>query len=164
MKEIIVAAAILYLLSRKTKTDGANFPGTGTYRGMRNNNPGNIRITANPWLGKIPVSMNSDGSFEQFYTMEDGVRAALVNMRTHYKRGKNNIRKMVTTWAPYSDNEKQAVDNYIQSVSNYAGIDPDNYFEWNKRNAVNIAYRIFRFENNGEGPAKGLIKKAFDRI
>jgi len=164
MKEIAAFIAILYLISREKTPMGSATSAGSKYRGMRNNNPGNIRITSIPWIGKIPVSMNTDKQFEQFYKMEDGIRAALVNMRTHYNRGKDTIRKMVTTWAPYSDNPAPAVDNYIQSVSNYANLDPDEYFDFNKKNAVNIMYRIFRFENNGEGPAKGLISEQFDRI
>ena len=31
-----------------------------TIRGLRNNNPRNIRISETPWQGKIPKSLNTD--------------------------------------------------------------------------------------------------------
>ena len=55
-------------------------------RGIRNNNPLNIRI-GNTWLGE--VADPSDPSFEQFVSMQYGVRAACVLLRRyirHYKR------------------------------------------------------------------------------
>lgn len=172
MKNWIAYAAVLLLLLRSRKTNASDaditpkgsYPGAGKYRGMKNNNPGNIRISANAWQGKIPVNQNTDGAFEQFESLFYGTRAALVNMRTHYRRGKNTVRKLVTTWAPYSDNPADAVDNYISAVASYAGLGRDQVFTWAERPVIDIAYKMFLVENAGEGPNKNLIKSAYDAI
>ena len=55
-------------------------------RGIRNNNPLNIRI-GNQWLGER--ANPNDPAFEQFVAMEYGIRAGFVLLRRyirHYKR------------------------------------------------------------------------------
>ena len=49
---------------------------TSLPRGLRNNNPLNIRRSSQPWRGK--VANPTDKDFEQFISMEDGLRAAFV--------------------------------------------------------------------------------------
>ncbi len=44
-------------------------------RGIRNNNPGNIRIGKTRWQGQKPVQ--SDGSFVEFETPAAGLRALM---------------------------------------------------------------------------------------
>ena len=53
-------------------------------RGIRNNNPFNIKKSPNKWLGKKSVS--SDPVFEQFETMDYGIRAGIVLLRRYVKR------------------------------------------------------------------------------
>lgn len=48
-------------------------------RGIRNNNPLNIKI-GNDWKGEVP---NTDGTFEQFESMEYGLRAELLSSSTN---------------------------------------------------------------------------------
>ncbi|MCA9329527.1 hypothetical protein KDA11_02695, partial [Candidatus Saccharibacteria bacterium] len=61
-QNILIAAVLVWILTREQARAETNTPGTP--RGIRNNNPGNIRISNNQWRGKIPVSQNTDGSFE----------------------------------------------------------------------------------------------------
>lgn len=169
MKDLLLIAAAVWILSRKPATPATSKPGSvpnpvARHRGMRNNNPGNLRISANAWQGKIPVSENTDGAFEQFESMFYGVRAALVNMRSHYNRGKNTVYKLVTTWAPYSDNPTDAVENYVDAVAKAAGQLRNEPFAWTERNVVNIANAMFLFENAGEGPTRQEIKNAYYAI
>lgn len=89
-------------------------------RGIRNNNPLNIRI-GNVWLGE--VANPTDPEFEQFVSMEYGLRAAFVLLRRyirHYKR--QTIADIIQTWAPASENHTQ---KYIDTVSRLMGIAPD---------------------------------------
>lgn len=83
-------------------------------RGIRNNNPLNIRLNnANNWNGKTLT--NTDGKFEQFISMYYGFRAALLLLQTYIiKYGCNNISKIITRWAPPSDNNRTA--KYIADV------------------------------------------------
>ena len=56
-------------------------------RGIRNNNPLNIRLNPdNRWQGKVPPKHNSDGAFEQFHDPIMGLRAAAVLLIAHYDR------------------------------------------------------------------------------
>ena len=56
-------------------------------RGIRNNNPLNIRlIPDNRWQGRLSPRLNSDGAFEQFQDPIMGLRAAAVLLIAHYDR------------------------------------------------------------------------------
>lgn len=86
-------------------------------RGIRNNNPLNIRI-GNTWLGE--VDKPTDSSFEQFVTMEYGLRAAFLILRRYIRRyKKDTISSIISTWAPETENSTQA---YIDSVSKQTNI------------------------------------------
>lgn len=84
-------------------------------RGLRNNNPLNIRISSTPWQGKIDAAHNTDGTFEQFTSMELGIRAALVNIRTYIKRDRlDTVPLIIARWAPTKDGNDVAA--YVQTV------------------------------------------------
>ncbi len=91
-------------------------------RGIRNNNPLNIRI-GNTWLGEVPNP--TDSEFEQFVSVQYGLRAAFYILRRYIRRyGRNTIRKIVTAWAPASDhNNTQA---YIDRVVKMTGLSADD--------------------------------------
>lgn len=89
-------------------------------RGIRNNNPLNIRI-GNVWLGE--VNKPTDPCFEQFCTIEYGLRAAFVILRRYIRRyGHNTIRSIISTWAPNTENNTAA---YIQKVASHVKMDAD---------------------------------------
>lgn len=91
-----------------------------TPRGIRNNNPLNIRI-GNTWLGE--VSDPTDSEFEQFCTIKYGLRAGFVILRRYIRRyGRNTIAKIIHAWAPTCENDTQA---YIDAVSKRTGIPQD---------------------------------------
>lgn len=90
-------------------------------RGIRNNNPGNLVITKDNWKGKVPVSANTDGKFEQFEDRDGvaghvwGLRAMFIDIRGDVmKDGLNTIRRLITSYAPTHENNTAA---YIASVS-----------------------------------------------
>lgn len=89
-------------------------------RGIRNNNPLNIRH-GNVWLGE--VAKPTDPSFEQFCTMEYGLRAGFVILRRYIRRyGHNTVHSIISTWAPSVENNTKA---YIDSVCTQMGIEAD---------------------------------------
>lgn len=89
-------------------------------RGIRNNNPLNIRI-GNVWLGE--VKHPTDKSFEQFISMEYGIRAGFVILRRYIRRyGINTIAEIVSRWAPSSENNTKA---YISAVTSRTHLNPD---------------------------------------
>ncbi len=88
-----------------------------TPRGIRNNNPGNLRIANNNWQGKIPVSENTDGEFEQFEAMPYGVRALVKTVSTYIRNVPNiTLRGIIERYAPSSENNTIA---YVNSVASY---------------------------------------------
>ena len=73
-------------------------------RGERNNNPCNIRISDNPWQGKVVPSQ--DPAFEQFDTPANGIRAAAKLLLTYYKKyGLNTLQGIISRWAPSNEND-----------------------------------------------------------
>ena len=88
-------------------------------RGIRNNNPLNIRI-GNKWKGE--TSENTDGVFEQFTRMEYGIRAAFILLRRYINRYHlNSVQKIVSRWAPRNENH---TEKYIEHVCKRMAIFP----------------------------------------
>lgn len=90
-------------------------------RGLRNNNPLNIRISTDKFVGEVQPSQ--DKAFKQFDTMAHGYRAAFRVLRTYINNYKcDTIRKIISRWAPATENNTLA---YVMTVSDRAGISPD---------------------------------------
>lgn len=101
-------------------------------RGIRNNNPLNIRKGC-CWKGERPNQ--TDKQFEQFISLEWGIRAAFKLLRNHISGFKgtrpkmNTYRKIITMWAPPSENATEEYINYVcrQCQAQPSDIiDPDN--------------------------------------
>ena len=92
-------------------------------RGIRNNNPLNIRRTAKD-LWKGLAAQQNDRAFCQFKSLEYGWRAAFYLLtRTYYHKYRlYTIRGIISRWAPSSENDTSA---YIANVSRLTGITPD---------------------------------------
>lgn len=86
-------------------------------RGIRNNNPANIRRGCN-WKGLI--RQQKDREFCQFVTMTWGVRALLVTLRTYVvKHHLHTVREIITRWAPPSDgNNTEAYIKFVEREIN----------------------------------------------
>ena len=91
-------------------------------RGIRNNNPLNIRHSADQWQGASEPQ--TDKSFVQFKTMAYGYRAAWRILQTYYERfyAKGRVftvRNIISRWAPPKENDTEA---YIRTVLQLTGI------------------------------------------
>ena len=113
-------------------------------RGLRNNNPGNIRKNSDFFRGEVRPS--KDKSFKQFESMPYGYRAVfriLTNYRNRY--GLDTIRKMIERWAPDIENN---TDAYIQTVSEESGIPADDIiYADNREMMIRIVAAMSRVEN-----------------
>lgn len=90
--------------------------------GERNNNPGNIRPGSN-WQGMTGTAeCGSSGTFVVFSDPVYGIRAIGKDLLTKYSRGLNTVAKIITVYAPPSENLTGA---YISSVSRAIGVGPD---------------------------------------
>ncbi len=93
-----------------------------TPRGIRNNNPLNIRKSKDKWKGLR--AQQQDAAFCQFENMEWGWRAAFwLLTRTYYHTYRLfTIRTIVQKWAPPHENNTAS---YIANVSKMTGIGAD---------------------------------------
>ena len=133
-------------------------------RGLRNNNPLNIR-KGSKWVGERATQ--TDHSFEQFESMTYGVRAGFIILR-QYMTGYNGltekfntIDKMISRWAPRSENNTQA---YIDHVSKLTGIPPHRLLSFGQKNyMVAIVDAMIRVEC-GQPIDRSIIESAYDLI
>ena len=89
-------------------------------RGIRNNNPGNIRHNpANAWRGQ--TGKDSAG-FAIFDTATNGIRALAKLLTNYMNSGTNTVRKIVTKYAPAIENDTAA---YIDAVAKRLAVAPD---------------------------------------
>lgn len=124
-------------------------PSSSLPRGLRNKNPLNLVISNNAWQGKVPVSQNTDGKFEQFTDQVKGWRAGIKNMKAHHNNGKDTIRSLTAVWAPKGSGEGNNPENYAIRVSQGTGIGIDAPFPFTSQFIIPIA-REFAVVENGE--------------
>ena len=91
-------------------------------RGMRNNNPLNIRHSASRWQGMR--AEQTDKAFVQFISMVMGYRAAWRTLETYFKRFEAERqpftpRAIIYRWAPPEENDSEA---YLRTVCGLGGL------------------------------------------
>ena len=91
-------------------------------RGLRNNNPLNIRHSKDQWQGAAETQ--TDKEFVQFKSMAYGYRAAWRILQTYYERFCMQskpfmVRTIIERWAPPNENNTEA---YIRQVLKLASI------------------------------------------
>lgn len=89
-------------------------------RGLRNNNPGNIR--PNPkykWNGET----GAENAYCIFVDIEHGIRAMGKDLTSKINRGLNTLAKYIPVYAPPADNNP--TDSYIQIVSQLTDFAPN---------------------------------------
>ena len=87
-------------------------------RGLRNCNPGNLKLSKDKWQGLREEQTDKD--FFQFVEMKWGYRA-LIRTLQNYRKLYNcwTIRDFITRWAASCENDTLS---YIKSVCNYLGV------------------------------------------
>lgn len=85
-------------------------------RGLRNNNPGNIRLSNDAWQGL--AAEQTDSAFFQFVSPVYGIRAMAKIIDSYKRRGVVSVDQIISTWAPPSENNTQS---YINSVYSQTG-------------------------------------------
>jgi len=118
-------------------------PANGSHvpRGIRNNNPGNIRSGA---FANGAGANGSDGGFATFASMEQGIQAAVTLLKSYAARGYDTIKSIISRWAPGNENNTAA---YIADVVKKLGISADQHLSGDQLNGV--AQAIFSHENGG---------------
>lgn len=94
-------------------------------RGLRNNNPGNIRLGSFLYRGERAKS--SDSAFRQFESMAWGYRAMFVLLHTYARRyGCRTLREFISRYAPPSENH---TDAYIRFVATKAHLGDEEHID-----------------------------------
>lgn len=130
----------------------------GIPRGIRNNNPLNIRI-GNKWKGlKTP---NTDGAFDQFISAQWGYRAAFIILRNYIRKYKcNTVRKIITRFAPSSENNTAA---YIKTVCAKTGYRPDQELQPTYSDLAKLVYAMAWVESMAV-PSTAVLRMAWSLI
>lgn len=90
-------------------------------RGLRNNNPGNIRRSPEQWVGL--ASDQTDKEFFRFISPEYGIRAMVKLLNNYYNLyGLRTVRQIISRWAPPIEND---TDSYVYFVADKLNVDPD---------------------------------------
>ena len=95
-----------------------------TPRGLRNNNPLNIRHSASRWQGARVEQ--TDKAFVQFTSMKMGYRAAWRILETYFKHFEAQHkpftpRNIIYRWAPPNENDSEAYLRRVCRLTNLAG-------------------------------------------
>lgn len=116
-------------------------------RGVRNNNPGNIRMDGTPWQGLIP---GADKSFATFDTPESGIRALGKNLLTYQdKHGLDTVQGIIQRWAPPTENQTSA---YIGAVAREMGVQPGDKLNLRDQDTLFKLTKAIIKHENGRNP------------
>jgi hypothetical protein len=116
---------------------------TSEPRGIRNNNPLNIRATRERWKGQTGVDA---AGFVIFEAPEYGIRAAARILNSYAARGVVSVQDIVTTWAPPIENNSAAYVEHMADVLGKNPGEPVERWEWPYLLAGMITHE------NGENP------------
>ena len=120
-------------------------------RGIRNNNPGNIRL-GDPWQGL--AAQQTDGAFCQFTAPTYGIRALCRVLITYQdKHGLRSIREIISRWAPPNENNTGA---YVDAVAKATRHSPTTQLDMHSYEDLKAVASAIIVHENGRGPAKSL--------
>lgn len=131
-------------------------------RGIRNNNPLNIR-KGNNWKGER--QQQTDPSFEEFESIQMGLRAGFIILRNYQrislapKMRANTIRKIINRWAPSSENNTL---KYIETVAKRSGLNPDELIAYRDKPRMLAVVEAMCFVECGQAIDKEIISSAYD--
>lgn len=116
-------------------------------RGLRNNNPGNIRNSdAQDWKGEVSPAAKKDGAFEEFSEIKFGYRALIKLLQTYRKKYNcQTIQDFINKWAPPIENDTKS---YIAAVCREMDVNPEFIPDINEKDTMcRMAAAISLVEN-----------------
>ena len=122
-------------------------------RGLRNNNPGNIRHDRDKWQGEIVPSQ--DKSFKQFSSMAYGYRA-LIKLLQNYRKlhNRQTIAEFINRYAPPCENN---TSGYITRVCSEMQV-PSTYIPDIDDKATMCAFATFIYDYSPIGYIGGVCE------
>lgn len=140
----LIAGAVLFLTPRTER--GSVVLDMTKPRGIRLNNPGNIRHGDN-WQGMAPDQ--PDQSFVYFTDPRYGIRAMVKILHSYRRRGIRTVRDIINTWAPPVENDTAA---YVAHVAERLGVSPDTPVDLDNRHQVVELLQAITLHENGQQP------------
>lgn len=114
-------------------------------RGIRNNNPGNIRLSSTVWRGARAVQ--TDGSFVQFDDMPHGIRALGIELRNYNKiHGLKTIDGVIGRWAPTIENDTNSYAAFVAKLTKFGR---EQILTFDIPTVMDLAWAISAEENGG---------------
>jgi hypothetical protein len=128
-----------------------------TPRGIKNNNPGNIRKSDIRWQGKV---VGTDPAFESFSSPEYGIRAMGRILRSYQRDGFDTVAEMIDRWAPPVENNTNA---YVNAVAQAIGLAPHDKVDLADRDRLTRLLKAIVHHENGQQPYTDLVfERAID--
>jgi hypothetical protein len=121
-------------------------------RGLRNNNPGNIRRGADDWMGLRATQ--TDESFLQFVAPEYGIRAMARILRNYASAGYDTAQEIISRWAPPIENKTGA---YVAHVVNALNVPADARLDLSNPNTLAALIGVIIRHENGMQPYPASI-------
>lgn len=123
-------------------------------RGIRNNNPGNIRRTDVQWQG-LAESQN-DESFLMFESPEYGVRAMARVLRNYQRRHNlKTVEQIIARWAPVSENDTAS---YVQHVLQQLKLPPNSEIDLGNDDLLTRLIQVMIRHENGDSIDENTIR------
>lgn len=122
-------------------------------RGIRNNNPGNIRH-GDAWQGM--AAEQPDSEFVRFVSPEYGIRAMVKVLASYRRRGLVSVRQIINTWAPPVGQDSkgnrytQNSDAYVAHVARVLQVEPDQAITWTAAGLSQLVAAIIQHENGSQ--------------
>lgn len=136
-------------------------------RGLRNNNPLNIRKNSTKWQGLSATQ--TDKSFFQFTSMAYGYRAAFKTLQTYilnkYDTDKdgvsNELEDVIMRWAPPCENNTEA---YISTVERRSGVSRHTVLRRDNKEQLIAIVSAMSYVENGVPANMEDVNKGWELI
>ena len=130
-------------------------------RGIRNNNPLNIKKSRFKWVGTSETQ--NDPVFVQFDSMKYGLRAAFKILLTYSVVWKcRTLQQYISRWAPPEENDTL---NYITFVGQALGIHSWDLIDWdNREQMVALVMAMCMMEGCGAYVKVSEVREAYDML
>ena len=129
-------------------------------RGLRNNNPGNIRKTRDKWQGL--KTEQTDESFFQFEAPKWGYRALIRTLQNYRRRhGCQTIADFIRRWAPHTENN---TNGYITRVCRELQV-PSTYIpDVDDKDTMCAFAAAISLVENGRPACMGDVRQGWDLL
>lgn len=119
-----------------------------TSRGVRNNNPLNLRKGV---VWQYSINDPNEKSFMTFGKTWQGIRAGVLDLTNDIAKGKNTLTKLISEFAPPNENDTK---KYISDVATAAGVEPNALIDRKNFNTISKIVAAMIVKENGPAPAK----------